>query len=43
MSKEEKDQAYYVGIKDPIELRRSLLESSKEMLQYLQKFEKLTK
>lgn len=39
MSKEE-ESVFYVGMRDPIEIRRSLLESSKEMLQYLQRFEK---
>ena len=41
MSKEkEEDSVFYVGIKDPIEIRRSILESSKEMLHYLQRAEK---
>lgn len=35
-----KNEVFYVGIKDPIELRRSLLESSKEIVQLLQDFEK---
>ena len=40
--KEEKkeEEVFYVGIRDPAEIRRSILESSKEMLQYLQRFEK---
>ena len=33
-------QFFYVGINDPIEIRRSLLESSKEMLQLLKRNEK---
>ncbi len=37
---EEKEEVYYVGIKDPIEIRRSLLESSKEIVQYLQRAER---
>ncbi len=36
----EEESVFYVGIKDPIELRRSILESSKEMLQYLQRAER---
>lgn len=36
---EDKD-VFYVGIKDPIEIRRSILESSKEVIQYLQRAEK---
>ena len=36
----EEDQVFFVGIKDPIEIRRSILESSKEMLQYLQRAER---
>ena len=38
--KKEEEQVFYVGIKDPIEIRRSILESSKEMLQYLQRAER---
>ena len=40
MPKEKNDGVFYVGVKDPIEIRRSILESSKEMLQYLQRAEK---
>ena len=39
-AKKEPDEVFYVGMKDPIEIRRSLLESSKEMVQYLQRAEK---
>lgn len=35
-----KKDVFYVGIKDPIEIRRSILESSKEIVQLLQDFEK---
>ena len=39
--KETKEEAvFFVGMKDPMELRRSILESSKELLQYLQRTEK---
>ena len=38
--KKEDDEVFYIGIKDPIEIRRSLLESSKETVQYLQRFER---
>jgi hypothetical protein len=40
MPKEKEESVFYVGIKDPIEIRRSILESSKELLQYLQRAEK---
>ena len=36
-----KDDLFYVGVRDPIELRNTLLESSKDLIQYLQRFEKL--
>ena len=38
--KEKKPEVFFVGIRDPIEIRRSILESSREMLQLLQRFEK---
>jgi hypothetical protein len=37
---EEESNVFYVGMRDPIEMRRSILESSKEMVQYLQRAEK---
>lgn len=40
MAEEKEETKFYVGVKDPIEIRRSILESSKEMLQYLQRAEK---
>lgn len=40
---EEKEEVFYVGVKDPIEIRRSILESSKEMVQYLQRAERFKK
>tara|TARA_Y100000034_G_scaffold106294_1_gene134890 strand:- start:776 stop:1225 length:450 start_codon:yes stop_codon:yes gene_type:complete len=42
MAKKKKgsQEVFYVSIQDPIELRRSLLESSKEMLQLLKRNEK---
>lgn len=39
-SAEKKDEIFYVGIRDPIEIRRSLLESSKDMVHSLQRFER---
>jgi len=39
-SKAEKKEVFYVSVQDPIELQRSLLESSKEMLQMLARYEK---
>ena len=38
--KEEEGSVFFVGVRDPIEIRRSLLESSKEILQYMQRSEK---
>lgn len=35
-----KHEVFYVGVKDPIEIRRSILESSKELVQLMQDFEK---
>lgn len=37
---DKKDEIFYVGIRDPIEIRRSLLESSKDMVHSLQRFER---
>lgn len=39
MEKVKEDDVFFVGIEDPVELRRSILESSKDLLQYLQRFE----
>lgn len=38
--KKEEKSVYYVGMRDPVELRRQILESSKEMIQYIQRAEK---
>jgi hypothetical protein len=38
--KEGEEEAFYVGIKDPIGMRRSILESSKDIVQYLQRAER---
>jgi len=40
MQSKDKKNVFYVGIKDPIEIRRSLLESSKEIVQLMQDFER---
>jgi len=40
MSKSEKEKMFYVGIKEPIDLRRNLLEYSKMVVKSLQKYEK---
>jgi len=40
MAKTDKEEIFYVGIRDPIEIRRSLLESSKDMVHSLQRFER---
>jgi hypothetical protein len=37
-----KEEVFFVGIKDPIGLRRSVLEASKDVVQSLQRFEKFT-
>jgi len=37
--KSEKDEVFFVGITDPIELRRTLLEASKDIVQDLQHFQ----
>ena len=36
----ERDSAFFVGIKEPIEVRRNILEVAKESIQTLQMFEK---
>ncbi|MBW3014979.1 hypothetical protein KY330_01000 [Candidatus Woesearchaeota archaeon] len=38
--KETKKEIFYVGVKDPIEIRRTLLESSKEMVHAMQRYER---
>ena len=38
--KKGEEETFYVGIKDPIEIRRSILESSKDIVQYLQRAER---
>jgi hypothetical protein len=40
MPKEVKQEPFYVGIKDPTELRRTLLESTRDIVQHLQKSER---
>jgi len=39
-TKNPEKELYYVGIQEPVEIRRSLLESSRELLQFLQRYEK---
>lgn len=41
--KKKEPEIFFVGVEDPIELRRSILESSKEIVQYLQRFERFKK
>jgi uncharacterized transporter YbjL len=36
----EKDNAFFVGVKDPIDVRRNILEVAKDSIQTLQMFEK---
>lgn len=36
----EKEELFYVGIQDPVEIRKTVLESSKEIIQYLQRYER---
>lgn len=38
--KEEKKDVLYVGIKSPVELRRMILETTKDVVEMLQKYEK---
>lgn len=40
MAKEEKVKSFYVGLKDPTDLRRNLLECSKMVVRSLQKYER---
>lgn len=43
MSKEtQKKHVYYAGLSEPIEVRKSVLEASKEVLQSLQQFDKFS-
>ena len=35
------EDVFYVGLRDPAEVRRNVLESSREMIQFLQRYEKL--
>lgn len=39
---EKKEEVFFVGVKDPIGMRRAVLESSKDVVQSLQRFEKFT-
>ncbi|MFC1800687.1 hypothetical protein ACFLYT_01390 [Nanoarchaeota archaeon] len=36
------EEPFFIGIKDPIGMRRAILESSKDVIQSLQRFEKFT-
>ncbi len=36
-----KTEGFYVGIEDPVELRRNILESSKDIIHNLQRYERL--
>ena len=38
--KEEKKEVLYVGVKNPIEMRRTILETTKDSVEMLQKYEK---
>ena len=38
---QEEKELFFVGVKNPIELRRTMLESSKEIIEDLQKYERL--
>ena len=39
-AEKKEEDVFFVGIQDPIELRRSVLESSKDLLHYLSRFER---
>ncbi|MBW2963404.1 hypothetical protein KY306_01360 [Candidatus Woesearchaeota archaeon] len=38
----EKKEIFYVGVQDPVEVRRNVLEVSRDMVQFLQQHQKLT-
>lgn len=40
VKKESEEEVFYIGIKDPIGMRRAILESSKDIVQYLQRAER---
>ena len=37
---QEKEELFFIGLKDPVELRRTLLESAKDVIEGLQRYEK---
>ena len=37
----EAEEVFYVGLRDPVEVRRNILESTREAVQFLQRYEKL--
>lgn len=39
--KEPKKDVFYVGVQDPVEIRRNVLECSKDMVQFMQRYENL--
>lgn len=39
--KPQEEEVFFVGVQDPLEVRRNLLEVSKDMVQFLQQYEKL--
>ena len=39
--KETEEEVFYVGLQEPVEIRRNILEVSKDMVNYLQHFERL--
>lgn len=39
---QKKPDLYYVGVQDPVEVRRNVLEVSRDMVQFLQQYQKLT-
>lgn len=41
MANDEEAEIYYIGIKDPVELRRNLLETSKHLIQFLKRQEEI--
>ncbi|MBW2979294.1 hypothetical protein DRZ77_01110 [Candidatus Woesearchaeota archaeon] len=43
MAKKKDDSPLYVGIEDPIMLRRQLLEATRDILQYLKRYEEFKK
>jgi DNA repair exonuclease SbcCD ATPase subunit len=42
-SKQKDEDAFFVGVRDPVEVRRTILEASREAVHFLQRYERLKK